>query len=64
MPRAELLDSLTRHTPRTMFPGRDIGRFAEGAEASLLLLDADPLQDLSALKRISLRIKQGSLLAF
>jgi imidazolonepropionase-like amidohydrolase len=64
IPRAELLDSLTRHTPRTLFPGRAIGQFAEGAEASLLLLDADPLQDLAALQRIRLRIKQGSLLAF
>ncbi|MFZ5548120.1 MAG: amidohydrolase family protein [Pseudomonadota bacterium] len=64
MPRAELLDTLTRHTPRALFPGRAIGGFEEGAEASLLLLDGDPLQDLGALRRIRLRVKQGSVLAF
>lgn len=62
LPRPRLLALLTMDTPRALYPGRAIGRFEEGAEASFLLLDADPLQDLKALRRIALRVKQGNLL--
>jgi hypothetical protein len=60
--RAELLRVATGDTPQAMFPGRAIGRFAEGAEASLLALDGDPTADLAALRRIRIAIKQGELL--
>lgn len=62
MPRAELLRIATGDTPQLMFPGRAIGRFAEGAEASLLALDGNPIDDLAALGRIGVAIKQGELL--
>lgn len=62
MPRPELLRRATEVNARTLFPGRDIGRFAEGAEASLVALAADPLADLSALRRPALLMKQGELL--
>jgi imidazolonepropionase-like amidohydrolase len=58
-----LLRLATESTPRVLFPERLIGRFAEGAEASLIALDANPLVDLSAIRRVSLRVKQGNLLA-
>ncbi len=63
MPRSELLRAATATTPRALFPARDIGRFAEGAEASLVALPADPLRDLQALRRPSILIKQGQLLS-
>lgn len=62
LPRATLLRLATRDTPRLLIPGRAIGRFDEGHEASLLVLDGNPLEDLSALRRVWLRVKQGSLL--
>lgn len=62
MPRAELLRVATTDTPQLMFPGRAIGAFREGAEASLLALDGDPIADLAALKQIRVAIKQGELL--
>jgi hypothetical protein len=62
LPRAELLRIAVQDTPRLLFPKRKIGAFEEGAEASLLALDGDPLRDLSAIGRITLRIKQGAIL--
>jgi imidazolonepropionase-like amidohydrolase len=58
---AEVLRMLVETTPRAMFPGRRIGRLEEGAEASLLALDANPLEDLGALRRVTVRVKQGHL---
>ena len=62
LPRARLLDIATRETPRYLFPGRAIGAFAEGAEASLVVLDGDPLADLKALDEPVMLIKQGALI--
>lgn len=61
--RAELLRMSGTQTARALFPGRAIGRFAEGAEASLVALTADPLRDLAALRRPALLVKQGEILA-
>lgn len=63
MPRAELLRRATRDTAEAMFPGRAIGRFANGYEASLIAFDADPLTDLSVLRTPRLLVKQGEVLA-
>lgn len=63
LPRERLLKSLTMDTPRALYPSRAIGRFEEGAEASFLLLDGDPLADLGALRRIRLAVKQGTVLS-
>ncbi len=56
---ATLLRLWTEDTARTIFPGRRIGRLAEGYEASFLVLDGDPLRDFSAVGQIGLRVKQG-----
>jgi imidazolonepropionase-like amidohydrolase len=58
----ELLRMLTEATPRAIFPARKIGRLENGFEASLLALDANPLEDLSALRNVSARVKQGHLI--
>lgn len=60
---AELIDMWTRKTPASIFPRRRIGRFADGYEASLLVLTADPLQNFSNSHRITMRMKQGHILA-
>ena len=58
----ELLQMLTEATPQAIFPARKIGRLEDGAEASLLALDGNPLEDFGALRRIALRVKQGHVL--
>jgi len=63
MPRAALLRSATMQTPRLLFPERRIGEFSEGAEASFITLDANPLRDFAAIRRVRIRVKQGNLLA-
>ena len=57
----ELLRMLSVTTPQAIFPQRRIGRLDDGYEASFLVLAADPLEDLSALKNITLRIKDGEV---
>lgn len=49
-------------TPRSIYPGRKIGRLAEGYEASFLALPGNPLTDLGAVDSIAVRMKQGCLL--
>lgn len=60
--RRTLLRTATVTTPRSIFPGRKIGKFAEGHEASFLVLDGNPIDDFSALTRIRTRVKQGVML--
>ena len=59
---AEVLRMLVETTPRAIFPARRIGKLDEGFEASLLALDANPLEDLAALRRVVIRVKQGHVL--
>jgi hypothetical protein len=60
-----LFDNLTllklwcEATPAAIFPGRRIGRFAEGYEASFVALSGDPTRDFEHVKAIRLRVKQG-----
>lgn len=60
--RATLLRLATQDTPRALFPGRRLGCFDAGCEASFLLLGGDPLADLSQVNMPLLRVKQGRLL--
>lgn len=62
MPRAELLRALTTTNALVLFPNRNIGRFGEGAEASLVAFKGDPLTDLSILRRPTLLVKQGTII--
>jgi hypothetical protein len=54
-----LLKMWTETTPQSIFPGRKIGRLGEGAEASFLVLEGNPLDDIQNVRRIRLRVKQG-----
>ena len=63
MPRAELLRRATADTARLMFPGRAIGVFREGAEASLVAYDSDPIEAIEILRQPRILIKDGSVLA-
>ena len=57
-----LLRVWTVDTPRAIFPSRRIGRLAEGFEASFLALEANPLEDFGAVRRIAIAVKQGHAL--
>lgn len=54
-----ILRMWTENCARTVFPDRRIGRLADGFEGSFIVLDGDPLEDFSAVRRIKLRIKDG-----
>jgi len=59
---AELLDLWSRVTPQAVFPERRIGRLQPGYEASLLILEENPLDATEHARTIRLRLKQGHLL--
>ena len=60
--RATLLRLATIDTPRALFPGRKLGCFEPGCEASFLVLGSDPIADLAQVDMPMLRVKQGRLL--
>lgn len=62
-PRPELLRIATSDSALFLFPNRRIGAFVEGAEASLVAVEGNPLKDLNALLRPRLAIKQGELIS-
>ena len=55
----ELLTMWAVDTPRSIFPGRRIGKLEDGYEASFLVLRQNPVESIEALKSIDLRFKQG-----
>ena len=63
MTGAEALRASTDTTARALFPERVIGKIAEGAETSFIVVARDPTLDLSALDRIDIAVKQGELIA-
>ena len=58
----ELLKMLSETTPKAIFPQRKIGALEEGYEANFLVLEGNPIQDFSRVKRIMARVKEGDLL--
>lgn len=54
-----LLKMWCESTPAAIFPGRRIGRFEEGYEASFLALAGNPLEDFEQVRAIRRRFKQG-----
>ncbi len=60
---SELLRLATRETATAIFPDRRVGCLENGCEASFLVLDADPLDDFSAITKISLAVKDGETLS-
>ncbi|WP_226293961.1 amidohydrolase family protein [Aquimarina algicola] len=59
----ELLKMWTENATKTTFPKRKIGKLKEGYEASFLVLDKNPLDDISKVtEHIVFMIKQGVIL--
>ena len=58
---AEILRMATMVTPRLIFPQRKIGSLLPGSEASFLVLNDDPTQNLGAVREILLRVKKGRI---
>lgn len=56
---AEMLRMWSETTPVLIFPGRRIGRLMAGYEASLLVLECDPLARWACTGEIRMRIKEG-----
>ncbi len=54
----ELLRMLTG----SLFPKRKISKLEDGYEASFLVLQANPLEDFSAIRRVTNRVKQGHVI--
>jgi hypothetical protein len=59
MTSAELLQSLSVTTPAAIFPQRAPFGLAEGAPASFIAFERDPLQDFESITKVSLRVKGG-----
>ena len=59
MTNAEVLRSLSVTTPQAIFPQRAPFGLAEGAPATFIAVNRDPLDDLEAITKISLRVKGG-----
>jgi len=57
----ELLKMWSETTPKTVFPQRKIGVLEDGYEANFLVLEGNPIQDFSNVKKISMRVKHGDL---
>ncbi|MDH6132410.1 imidazolonepropionase-like amidohydrolase [Kitasatospora sp. MAA4] len=59
LPAAEILHSATARAARALDLDRVTGRIAAGLEADLIAVDGDPLQDVSALRRLDLILSRG-----
>jgi imidazolonepropionase-like amidohydrolase len=55
----ELLKMWSETTPNVIFPQRKVGTLEDGYEANFLVLEGNPIQDFSWVKRIRMRVKQG-----
>ena len=55
----ELLRMWSVETPRSIFPTRRVGVLADGNEASFLVLERSPLDDIANTRSITRRVKQG-----
>jgi len=59
MNNLQLLNLWCTSTVETIFPQRKAGNLKEGYEASFLVLGANPVEDFSAVERITREVKQG-----
>ncbi len=58
---AAALRILCEATPQSMFPGRKIGKFAEGYEANFLVLQSNPLENILKIGLIAMKVQQGRI---
>jgi len=57
----EILVSATSLAAKALMIDREVGCIEEGKIADLILVDRDPLKDLTALRRVSMVVKEGSV---
>lgn len=62
LPAVDLLRLASMHTPRAIFPTRNIGCLDIGCEASFIALERNPIEDISAIASIAVRLKDGELM--
>jgi imidazolonepropionase-like amidohydrolase len=58
---AAALKVLCENTPRAIFPYRKIGKIADGYEASFLVLNDNPLQNILKIRAMAFKMKNGQL---
>jgi hypothetical protein len=58
----ELLRVASMDTPRAIFPTRRIGCLEVGCEASFIGFEGDPVEDISTIRNIAVRVKDGQVL--
>ena len=57
-----MLKSLCERTPQAIFPERKVGKIESGYEASFLVLDDNPINNILKLRATTLKVKNGALL--
>ena len=57
-----MLKSLCERTPQAIFPERKVGKIESGYEASFLVLDDNPINNILKLRATKLKVKNGALL--
>jgi imidazolonepropionase-like amidohydrolase len=62
IPPEVALEAATRNAANLLRAGNRLGTIRKGLEANLLLVDGNPLQDISATERISLVVFEGERL--
>ncbi len=62
MDNGSVLRMLSVTTPQQIFPNRSVGCLDDGCEASFLVLNGNPLNDLANLSNIAMRFKEGRFL--
>lgn len=60
---ANILRSICEYTPQSIFPGRKIGKLAEGYEASFVVLRENPIGNLLRIRMVTFKAKKGVLYA-
>lgn len=58
----ELLRVASMDTPRAIFPERRVGCLEVGCEASFIGFESNPIDDISAIRNITMRYKDGQVL--
>jgi len=59
-----LIDIYSRATPQSIFPKRKIGEVKEEYEASFLVLNENPYNNIEAIKSIDIKVRQGLILKY
>ncbi|MGH8210897.1 MAG: amidohydrolase family protein, partial [Steroidobacteraceae bacterium] len=61
MSNAQVLQAATRNAAQSLLGKKDLGTLEPGQLADIIIVDGDPLQDLSALTRVKVVIKGGQV---